>query len=126
MGRLLDLSRRASRASEAVREYEINEKSEIRSEGPQSDPYSARLQKALAAICRPDYPGGLIPWLSEAYPLPYVELTEALPNELQKQWEVHAPIETFEKTLSLWLEAHRSAVDLHKSRPKPLPEWVAR
>lgn len=109
MGRYLDLARRALEDSAEALPYERNEKSEIRV----VDPYQKRAWAVLAKI-RPDCPIGMIPWLGERHPTLYDELTARLPDEIHRLWAEKAPLEEFERILSIWLEAHRTACELYE------------
>jgi hypothetical protein len=80
-----------------------------------SDPYSKRLQAALRGICRPDYPSGMILWLRDAFPLLYVELIDGLPDEMDRLWSRHAPLNEFDRILDVWVEAHRTAFEMYKT-----------
>jgi hypothetical protein len=79
------------------------------------DPYAERLGAAMREVARPDYPAGMIPWLGEAHPVLYAELTEGLPNAMQRLWSAHAPLEDFDRIIGLWLEAHQTACGLFKA-----------
>jgi len=89
--------------------------SQVASDGIASDPYAERLGAAMREVGRPDYPAGLIPWLGETNPRLYAELTERLPEDIQRLWEAHAPLEQFEKVLAHLLDAHRSACAVYKA-----------
>jgi hypothetical protein len=111
MGRYLDLARRALGGSSEALPYEINEKTK---KGVDADPYQCLARSALAKICRPDYPAGMIPWLGENHPSLYAELTTNLPDEIHRLWAARAPLDEFERTLGLWLEAHRTSCELYR------------
>lgn len=76
--------------------------------------YSARMQAALAAISRPDYPAGMIPWLGEAHPDLYDELTVRLPDLIHRFWEARAPLAEFDAILARLVEVHRQACELYR------------
>ena len=80
-----------------------------------SDPYAERLGAAMREVARPDYPTGMIPWLGQANPRLYAELTERLPDEIHRLWSGHAPLEHFERVLHAWLETHRRACALYEA-----------
>jgi TubC N-terminal docking domain len=83
--------------------------------------YAERMEKALAAIEQPDYPAGMVFWLSEAYPRFYAQLTDRLPAEIHLLWSERAPLEQFQRVLDRLLETHREACALyqaHLSRKK--------
>ncbi len=81
---------------------------------PLDDEYSLRLRAAIQEVCGPDYPAGMIPWLREAYPILHVELTDGLPNEIQRLWEAQVPTEEFQNVLDIWVEAHRMACEMYE------------
>jgi hypothetical protein len=74
---------------------------------------SRRLQAALCSICRPDYPAGMIPWLAEHHADLYTELTEKLPEEMNRLWTARRSIDEFDHLLHLWSVAHKTACDLY-------------
>jgi hypothetical protein len=82
---------------------------------PIEDKYSRRLQAALANVCRPDYPAGMILWLRDTFPLLYVELIDGLPDEMHRLWSGHAPLKEFDHILDDWMEAHRTACEMFKA-----------
>jgi hypothetical protein len=53
-------------------------------------------------------------WLGESCPILYVELTEGLPNEIQRLWEAKSPVEEFQKVLDNWVEAHRTGCEMYE------------
>ncbi len=53
--------------------------------------YQVRVQAALQATCRHDYPAGMILWLEKGDPALYEELTSRLPDLIQRLWSAHAP-----------------------------------
>ena len=73
------------------------------------DPYAERMQAALRKINSPAYPAGMIQWLKKAEPELYKSLTERLPDEIQRLWEAHAPLEQFEEALARLVSQHRRA-----------------
>ena len=79
------------------------------------DIYLEKLRAAMLSICREDYPAGMIPWLDSEYPERYVELTKSLPDRMRVEWQAEVPIDQFQKTVDLWLEAHRTAVAMFRS-----------
>jgi hypothetical protein len=83
-----------------------------------SDPYAERMQEAFRLICRTDCPQGMIVWLAEAYPRPYCELTERLPNELNRLWREHRPLAQFDRVLQTWVETHQNACTLYRTRSR--------
>lgn len=80
-----------------------------------SDPYSRRFSTVMRQVARPDYPAGMILWLGEANLALYADLTVHLPDELQRLWSEHAPLEDFDRILGLWVETHRTACQLFKA-----------
>lgn len=79
-----------------------------------ADPYAERMQAAIRAVCRPDYPAGMVPWLAEHEPALYEELTGRLRDEINWLWDAHAPIEEFQRVLDAWIEAHRQGCALYR------------
>jgi len=77
--------------------------------------YARRAQEALASVCRPDYPQGMILWLGEASPRLYAELTERLPGEIHRLWSEHAPLEKFQAILDRWKQTHAQACVLYRA-----------
>jgi len=82
---------------------------------PADADYAQRLQACLALINSPDYPAGMVPWLDEAYPRLYAELTSRLPDDIHRLWEAHAPVEQFEGALNRLLGPHRQACALYRA-----------
>jgi hypothetical protein len=80
-----------------------------------TDPYAERMRDAWRQVCRSDYPAGMIPWLGEAHPGLYAELTERLPDQIQHLWEARAPFRDFEAACQELVECHRSAVQLFRT-----------
>ena len=76
----------------------------------------------MRELARPDYPVGMIPWLGEAYPILHVELTDGLPNEMQRLWEAQVPVEEFQKVLDIWVEAHQMACEMYEKHLAKRPE----
>ena len=109
VGRYLDLARRALDNSAGALDREISEKREERF----CDPYQKLAVACLAKICRPDYPASMVPWLREAHPCLYAELMTNLPDEIHRLWSERAPLDEFERILSLWGEAHRTSCELY-------------
>jgi hypothetical protein len=109
MGRYLDLAWRASQGRAGVLTYERNEINEER-----GDAYAKRLRALMQPIRSPDYPGGMIPWLDDACPILYTELTERLPKEMQRLWEARAPLDEFERVVDLWMEALQTACKMYE------------
>jgi hypothetical protein len=58
----------------------------------------------------------MIPWLDRECARLYMELTESLPAQMQRQWEARVPIEQFQQTINQWLEAHQAAVAMYRQR----------
>jgi hypothetical protein len=78
--------------------------------------YHARVEAALDAVCRPDYPPGMILWLDRADPCLYNRLICSLPNLISRLWSEHAPLDDFQRVVDEWLATHRRACSLFKSR----------
>ena len=78
--------------------------------------YHASVEAALDAICRPDYPSGMILWLERADPALYHHLTCTLPNWISHLWNEHAPLDEFQVAVDDWRKAHNRACSLFKSR----------
>jgi hypothetical protein len=78
--------------------------------------YSSRAQAALAQINRPDYPAGMIPWLGEAHPDLYDELTSRIPDEIDLAWKCQAPLAEFEAILARLVQTHRQACELYRAQ----------
>jgi hypothetical protein len=76
--------------------------------------YHTRVEAALEAICRPDYPTGMILWLEKADPTLYDNLTRRLPDLISQLWNAHAPLNEFERVVNEWLKAHHCACSLFK------------
>ena len=77
----------------------------------------------MREVARPHYPAGMIRWLREAYPILHVELTEGLPNQMQRLWEAQVPVEDFQKVLDTWVEAHPMGCEMYeKHLPAKRPE----
>jgi hypothetical protein len=83
---------------------------------PVSDPYAYRMKAALLQINTPCYPAGMIVWLGTARPDLYIELTEHLPNEIQRLWSEREPLETFESVLARLVVLHRRCCQLYRGK----------
>lgn len=77
--------------------------------------YHDRVESTLKAICRPDYPPGMILWLETADPVLYDRLTCTLPDLISRLWDAHAPLSEFERAVVEWLSAHRKACVFFRS-----------
>lgn len=77
--------------------------------------YHARVEAALQAVCRPDYPAGMIAWLAGAQPALYEELISRLPDLIHYLWTAHAPLEEFQRVVDDWLAAHKRACLLFRN-----------
>jgi hypothetical protein len=78
------------------------------------DAYGERLGNAMQSLASPEYPAGMIVWLGDACPILYTELTERLPDKIQRLWEAQAPLDEFERVLDLWKEAHRTGCRIYR------------
>jgi hypothetical protein len=78
--------------------------------------YHASVEAALDAICRPDYPPGMILWLESADAGLYNRLTRSLPNRISYLWNAHAPLDNFQTVVDEWLATHRRACSLFITR----------
>lgn len=78
--------------------------------------YHARVEAALQAVCRPDYPIGMVPWLEQGNPALYENLTSHLPDLIHRLWEAHAPLEEFQRVVDEWLATHRRACDFYREQ----------
>jgi hypothetical protein len=76
--------------------------------------YHARVEAALGAVCRPDYPAGMILWLEKRDPVLYDDLTCRLPDLIDWLWNAHAPLEEFQRIVKSWLASHRRASELYR------------
>jgi hypothetical protein len=83
---------------------------------PVSDPYADRMKSALRQINAPGYPAGMMIWLGTARPDLYAELTENLPNEIQRLWSEREPLETFESVLTMLVALHRRCCELCRGK----------
>lgn len=81
----------------------------------EGDPYGERMRAALAQINRPDYPAGMIPWLGEAHPGLYDELTSRIPDEIDLAWKCQVPLAQFAIILARLVQTHRQARDLYRA-----------
>ena len=79
----------------------------------ESDPYAERMEKAWQRVCQPDYPGGMIPWLREAHPGLYSELTSQIPDEISRLWNDRAALGDFEAILNRLVSAHQQGCKLY-------------
>ena len=79
------------------------------------DIYLEKLRAAMLSICREDYPGRDDSLARFGVPQRYVELTKSLPDRMRVEWQAEVPIDQFQKTVDLWLEAHRTAVAMFRS-----------
>lgn len=113
MGRLLEIAR-ATLTETATRSPRVAESSPI-DQLPISDPYAERMQAALRSINTPDYPAGMLPWLSAAQPRFYAELTSHLPDEIDRVWSERAPLERFEAALARLVSLHQGCCELYRA-----------
>jgi hypothetical protein len=111
MGRLVKIARATGTATRSPR---VEESSPI-DQLPISDPYAERMQAALRSINTPDYPAGMLPWLSTARPPFYAELTSHLPDEIDRVWSERAPLERFEAVLARLVSLHRRCCELYRA-----------
>jgi|SRR5437879_1628173 len=112
MGKWLNLARRAP--SQALQpRVELAGVGSTRRPSPNG--YAWRVGNVLREISRADYPAGLIPWLEQAYPRLYTELTSRLPDDIHRLAKALAPFDEFERVLNRWLDAHREAGALYPS-----------
>lgn len=81
-----------------------------------SDPYAERMQAAWREVCKLDYPAGMILWLGDVHPRLYRELTGDLPDEIQRLWSEHKPLELFEAVLTRLVSLHRQCCELYRTR----------
>jgi hypothetical protein len=82
---------------------------------PVSDPYAERMRAALRQIDQPGYPSGMVPWLRTARPDLYAELTSYWPDEIQRLWSEHAPLDEFEIALERLVCLHRHCCNLYRA-----------
>ncbi|MDA2912981.1 hypothetical protein MYX77_03300 [Acidobacteriia bacterium AH_259_A11_L15] len=78
------------------------------------DPYAERMQAALRAICRPNYPEGMALWLKTAHPELYAELMEYLPDEINRLWDARAPLAEFDAVLARMVKTHQRGCTLYR------------
>jgi hypothetical protein len=132
MGRLLDLSRRASGISDSAPRHEINEKrvgsdtpapdrsASFTTQGPANfwgvhgDHYGWRLNSVIEFMDGLDYPAGLICWLEAAAPYLYDRLTRALPERISRAWGAKVPFNEFDALCLELEETHARAVALFR------------
>lgn len=81
----------------------------------ESDPYAERMQASWRRVCQPEYPAGMILWLGEAHPRLYSELTERLPDEIQRLWSERSSVELFESVLRRLVSLHRQCCELYRA-----------
>ena len=81
----------------------------------QTDPYAWWISNALRELTRADPPAGMIPWLEQAYPWLYAEVTSRLPEDIHRLAKALAPFDEFERVLNRWLDAHREADALYRA-----------
>jgi len=74
--------------------------------------YGERMQAALDAINRPDYPTDMILRLEQAYPRLYAKLTSRIPDEIDLAWRCQAPLPEFDAILARLVSTHRQACAL--------------
>lgn len=85
------------------------------------DRYVCRAKTILLEVCEHDYPDGMIPWLEQADPRLYSELTSRLPRKIERLWEDLgpalwedlAPFDEFERALQQFLHTHREACAIY-------------
>src|SRR3989442_273110 len=77
--------------------------------------YHARVEAALQATCRADYPAGMVGWLENGDPALYEDLTIRLPDLIHRLWEAHAPLDEFQHIVDAWLAAHERACVLYRA-----------
>jgi len=80
----------------------------------EADPYADRMQAALAAINRPDYPTDMILWLEQAYPRLYAKLTSRILDEIDLVWVFQAPLPEFDAVLARLVSTHWQACALYR------------
>jgi hypothetical protein len=78
--------------------------------------YHARVEAALDAICRSEYPSGMILWLERADHSLYDSLTCSLPNLISRLWNARAPLNQFERVMDEWLAVYTRACVLFVSQ----------
>jgi hypothetical protein len=106
MGRYLEL------AKEALQELAQSHRASHRVSKP--DPFAALMEGTLSKINRPDYSGGMIPWLEQAAPALYAELTSRIPDEIDQIWNEHESLDEFEAALDRLVAVHREACRLYR------------
>ena len=77
------------------------------------DAYAERLRAAFVEISQPDYREGMISWLDRTVPQLYVELTDRLPNEIDRIWSAHGLLTEFEEVIERFTRTHRQAHELY-------------
>ena len=80
------------------------------------DPYWQRADKALKRICVRPYLPGAIQWLKRANPVLHRILTQDLLRQIDKLWDVRAPLDEFQAVLDKWVEVHAHVVKLYERR----------
>jgi hypothetical protein len=70
---------------------------------------------AMRQVNPPDYPAGMLLWLDTAHPGLYTELTSSLPDEIQRLWCEHLPLEQFETALARLISLHRHCCDIYRA-----------
>lgn len=89
--------------------------------------YAERVQAALAAINRPDYPAGMMLWLEGVQPELYRLLTSILPDKVHDLWSRHEALADFDAILTRLVETHRQACDIYRQHlQKPFERVLER
>ena len=83
---------------------------------PGVDPYWQRADKALKRICVRPYLPGAIQWLKRANSVLHRILTQDLLRQIDKLWDVRAPLDEFQAVLDKWVEVHAHVVKLYERR----------
>ena len=109
MGRLVEIAKATLTETRSPRVAETCPVDQL----PISDPYAERMRAALRSINTPDYPAGMLPWLGTAQPPFYAELTDHLPNEIERLWSGRGPLEEFESVLARVVSLHRRCCELY-------------
>lgn len=78
------------------------------------DTYAGRMAVVWREMCGPNYPAGMVPWLSKAYPGLHAELTEHLPAQIQRLWAYGAPMAQFEMAVERLVALHKRCCALHR------------
>jgi hypothetical protein len=79
---------------------------------PGDDDYSKLAHGALARICGPGYPAGMLSWLESSHPELYQRIAVLFPQLISELWTQRASLGTFSRTLDDWVDLHRRASDL--------------